>query len=137
LAGASQEPQQTLGEMVIVRQFTRSNNRILTDDEPALETTNSENHFEIKIEAEERPIHRKAKVQDVLEMGQGYQNLHATQKESCAQNMQMTAVGHVSGTEEIVKASQSNFQHVGVAAFKLFKRSPLPTALTSNDLPGG
>jgi hypothetical protein len=31
----------------------------------------------------------------------------------------MTAVGYISDTEEIVKASWSNFHHDGAAAFKL------------------
>jgi len=50
-----------------------------------------------------------AKVYDVLEMGQGSQNLCATQKESHTQNNQMTAVGYISDTKEIVKVSWSNF----------------------------
>jgi hypothetical protein len=33
--------------------------------------------------------------------------------------MQMTAVGYISDTEEIVKASWPLFQHYGAAAFKL------------------
>jgi len=78
-----------------------------------------------------------AKVYDFLEMWQGSQNLCATQKESGAQNKQMTAVGYISDTEEIVKASWSLFQHDGAAAFKLTERSPLPPALSAKDLPGG
>jgi hypothetical protein len=39
--------------------------------------------------------------------------------------------------EEIVKASWSQFQHDGAAAFKLSERSPLPPALSAKDLPGG
>jgi hypothetical protein len=49
----------------------------------------------------------------------------------------MTAVGYLSDTEEIVKASWSLFQHDGAAAFKLSERSPLPPALSGKDLPGG
>jgi len=49
----------------------------------------------------------------------------------------MTAVGYISDTEESVKASWSLFQHDGAAAFKLSERSPLPPALSANDLPGG
>jgi hypothetical protein len=49
----------------------------------------------------------------------------------------MTAVGYISDTEEIVKASWSLFQHDGAAAFKLSERSPLPPALSAKDLPGG
>jgi len=60
--------------------------------DPELDTTSSENDLEMKKEAEERKLHRMAKVHDFLEMWQGSQNLHATQKESRAQNKQMTAV---------------------------------------------
>jgi len=49
----------------------------------------------------------------------------------------MTAVGYISDTEEIVKASWSLCQHDGAAAFKLSERSPLPPALSAKDLPGG
>ena len=37
----------------------------------------------------------------------------------------MTAKGYISGTEEIIKASWSNSQYDGAAAFKLSERSPL------------
>jgi len=78
-----------------------------------------------------------AKVHDFLEMWQGSQNLRATQKESRAQNKQMTAVGYIPDTEEIIKASWSLFQQDGAAAFKLSERSPLPPAWSAKDLPGG
>jgi len=91
----------------------------------------------MKKEVEERKLHRMAKVHDFLQMWQGSQNLGATQMESRAQNKQMTAVGYISNTEEIVKASWSLFQHDGAAAFKLSERSPLPPALSAKDLPGG
>jgi len=78
-----------------------------------------------------------AKVHDFLGMWQGSQNLRATQKESRAQNKQMTAVGYIWDTEEMVKASWSFFQHDGAAAFKLSERSPLPPALSAKELPGG
>jgi len=48
----------------------------------------------------------------------------------------MTAVGYISDTEEIVKASWSVFHHDGAAAFKLSERSPLPPASSAKDLPG-
>jgi hypothetical protein len=57
--------------------------------------------------------------------------------ESRTQDIQMTAIRYISDTEEIVNASWSLFQHHGAAAFKLSERSPLPPALSSNDLPGG
>jgi hypothetical protein len=72
-----------------------------------------------------------AKVHDFLEMWQGSQNLRATQKESRAQNKQMTAVGYISDTEEIVKSSWSLCQHDGAAVLKLSERSPLPPALSA------
>jgi len=128
---------ETLCEKVIVRQFARANNGILAGTDPELDSTHTENDSEMNNEVEERKLHRLAKVHVVLEMWQGSQNLRATQKESCAQNMQMTAGGYISDTEEIVKAFWSLFQHDGAAALKLSKRSPLPPALSAKDLPGG
>jgi len=49
----------------------------------------------------------------------------------------MTAVGYISDTEEMFKASWSNYQHDGEAAFKLSERSPLPLVMSAKDLPGG
>jgi hypothetical protein len=128
---------ETLREKVVVRKFARANNGILAGTDPELDTTNTENDSEMKKEAEERKLNRMAKVHDFLEMWQGRQNLCTTQKESRAQNKQMTAVGYISDTEEIVRASWSLFQHDGAAAFKLSERSPLPPALSAKDLPGG
>jgi len=127
----------TLREKVVVRQSARANNRIFAGIDPELHTTNTQNDSKMKKEAEERKLHRMAKVHDFLEMWQGSQNPRATQKESRAQNKQMTAVGYISDSEEIVKASWSLFQHDGAAAFKLSERSPLPPALSAKDLPGG
>jgi hypothetical protein len=87
--------------------------------------------------AEERELHRMAKVHGFVEMWQGSQILHATQKKSRTQNKQMTVVSYISDMEEIVKASLSLFQHDGAVAFKLSERSPLPPALPAKDLPGG
>jgi len=97
----------------------------------------TENDSEMKKEAEDGKLHRMAKVHDFLEMWQGSRNLHATQKESCAQNKQMTAVGYISAMEDIVNASWSIFQHDGAAVFKLSERSPLPPPLSAKNLPGG
>jgi len=124
-------------EKVVVRRFARANNGILTGTDPELDPTNTENDSEMKKQAEERKLHRMAKVHDFLAMWQGSQSLHATQKDSRAQNKQMTAVGYISDKDEIVKASWSLFQHDAVAAFKLSERSPLPPALSAKDLPGG
>jgi len=78
-----------------------------------------------------------AKVHDILQIWQGSQNLRATQKESRAQNKQMTAVGYISDTEDIINASWSLFEHYGAAAFKFAERSPLPPPLSGKNLPGG
>jgi hypothetical protein len=128
---------ETLREKVVVRQFARANNGILAGTDRELDTPHIENASEMKKAAEEWKLHRMAKVYDFLEMWQGSQNLRATQKESRAQNKQMTAVGYISDMEKIVKASWLLFQHDCAAAFKLSERSPLPPALSSKDLPGG
>ena len=107
----------------------------MAGNDPALDTTAAENDIELKREAEERNLPRMAKVHDFWEMWHGSQNLRATQKESHAQNNQMTAIGYISDSEEIVKPSWSNFQHDGAAAFKLSERLPLPPALSANGLP--
>jgi hypothetical protein len=96
---------ETLRENVVVRQYARANNGILAGENPVLDTTEAENDIELKREAEERKLHRMAKVHDLLEMSQGSQNLRATQRELRAQNKQMTAVGYISDTEEIVGVS--------------------------------
>jgi hypothetical protein len=49
--------------------------------------------MEMKTEVEEKKLPRMAKVHDFLEIWQGGQTLYATQKESCAQNKQRSAVG--------------------------------------------
>jgi len=81
----------TLRKKVDVRQFARANTGILAGTDPELDTRNTENDSEMKKEAEERKLHRMAKVHYFLEMWQGSQNLRATQKESHARNKQMTA----------------------------------------------
>jgi hypothetical protein len=110
---------------------------MLPGTDPELGTTNTETDSEMKKEPEERKLHRMAKIHDFLDMWQGSQNLHATQKESHAQNKEMTAVGYILDMEEIVKASWSLFQHDGAAACKWSERSHLPPALSAKDLPGG
>jgi len=70
-------------------------------------------------------------------MWQGSQNLRATQKESHALTKQMTAVGYISDTEEIIKALWSLFHHAGAAAYKFSERSPLPPPWSAKDHPGG
>jgi len=122
---------------VLVRQFAQTNHEILAGDDPGLDTAETENDFEMKSEAEEKTLRWMAKVHNFLEMRQGRQTLCATQRESDAQKKQMTAVGYISGTEEIIKASWFYFQHDGAAAFKLLEWSPLPPTLSAKDLPGG
>jgi len=78
-----------------------------------------------------------AKVHNFLGIWQGSKNLHATRKEFRTQNKQMTAIGYISDTEVIVKASWSLFHHDGAAAFIFSEWSPLPPALLAKDLPGG
>jgi len=108
----------------------------LAGADPELDTMDTENDTEMKKEAEERKLHRMAKVHDFLEMWQGSQNLRAAQMESHAQNKQITAVGYISDTDEIVKASRSLFQRDSAAAFKLSERSPLLPPLAAKDHPG-
>jgi hypothetical protein len=48
----------------------------------------------------------------------------------------MTAVGYLSDTEEILKASWSNFHHDGATAFTLSEKSPVPPGLSAKDLSG-
>jgi len=128
---------QTLREKVVVRPFARANNGMLAGTDPELDTINTENNSEMKYEAEEITLHRMAKVHNLLDMWQGSQTLCATQKESRGRNKQMSAVGYISDTDEIVKSSWSLFQHDGAAAFKLSEKSPLPPGLDEKDLRGG
>lgn len=76
-------------------------------------------------------------VHNVLEIWQGSQNKHATQKISHTHNQHITAVGCISDTEENINASWSYFQHDRAAAFNMLKRSPVPPALSPNNLPSG
>ena len=62
---------ETRHKMVVVRQLAQANTGILAGNNPALDTTNTEHDSEMKKEAEERTLHRMAKVYDLLEMVQG------------------------------------------------------------------
>ena len=64
-----------------------------TDTE--LDTTNTEKHMEMMIDAGKRKLHRMAKVYYVVEMWQGSQNLCITRKESRAQNTPMIAIAYI------------------------------------------
>ena len=77
------------------------------------------------------------KVHNISEMRQGSHNLRGTQKKSGTQNMQMTAVGYISDTEKMIKASWSHFQHDGAAAFEFSERSQLRPTLSVKDFPAG
>jgi len=122
---------ETLREMVVVTQYGRANNEIWAGDDPSLDRSETDNNLELKREPEGRKLHRMANVHDCLEMWQGSQNLCTTQKESRAQNKQMTAIGFILDMEESIKASWLLFHHDGLAAFKLSERSPLPPALSA------
>jgi hypothetical protein len=126
---------ETHREQVLVRQFARANSGLLAGDDLVLDPDSTDNDMQMKREAEEKTLHRMAKVNNFLEMWQGSQTLQATEKKSHTQNNQMIAVGYFSDTEEIVTASWSNFHHKCAAAFKLSEKSPVPPALPTNDLP--
>jgi len=95
---------ETPWENVLVWQYAHADDGTLAGDDPVLDRSETDNDLEFKSEAEERKLHRMAKVHNILEMWQGSQNLRTTQKESRAQDKQMTAVGYISDTEESVKA---------------------------------
>ena len=96
---------------------------------------NTETELEMKRQEQDRKLYRMVKVHNFLEMWHGSQNLCATQKESRAQNEQLTAVAYISDSEEIRKPSWSNFQHDSAAALKLPERSPfLPASSVKNIL---
>jgi len=128
---------ETLRERVVVRQYAHANEGISAGDDPVLDRSESDNDLELNREAKQRKLHRMAKVHDCLDMWQGSQNLRTTQKESRAQDKQMTAVGYISDTEESVKASLLLCEHNGAAALELSERSPLPPALSAKELTGG
>ena len=61
----------TLRGNVVVMQFARANDGILAGTDPELDNANTESDSAMKKEAEERKLHRMAKVHDFLEMWQG------------------------------------------------------------------
>ena len=128
---------ETLHEIIVVMQFAQAHNGLLSSNDPALDTKNTDNDSQMKREVEHQTLHRMAKDQDCLEMWQGSQNLCATQKESHTQHKQLTAIRYISDTEAIVKVSWSNIQYDGAAAVILSERSRVPPALSAKDLPGG
>jgi hypothetical protein len=83
----------TLREKVVETQFTCAIKGILAGNNSVSHMTITQNDSEMKPAAEQIGLHRMAKVHDFLEIWQGSQALYATQKESCAQNEQRSAVG--------------------------------------------
>jgi hypothetical protein len=108
---------ETLCKNVGVGYFAPPIDVIQVGDHPALDTTNTENDSQKMNVADERHMHKMAKVHDFLVMWEGSQSLHATQKKLHIENDQVTAVGYISDIEEIVKAAWSLFKHDGVAVF--------------------
>jgi len=72
----------------ILLMFARANAVLLAGDDPVLDLTSTDHNMEMKGEAEQKRLHRMAKVHDFLQMWQGSQNLRAAQKESRTQNKQ-------------------------------------------------
>lgn len=126
----------TLREKVVVRQFARANNGVLAGDEADSGPDALENNTEIKKEAEQKKLHRLAKVHDFLELWRGSQELRVTQKASRAQNAAMTAMGYISDTEETQEKSWSTFAHDGVVAFKSNEKA-LPKSLPLTEIGDG
>jgi hypothetical protein len=127
---------ESLRQKVTVRQFARANNTRLAGDIPVSDSTNNNNDSEMKNETEEGTLHTMVRVYDMLKMWQGSQHLCAAQKESRAQQKQITVVGYILNTEEIVKASWSLCQYNGVAAFKLSQNITLGSSVVCKELPG-
>ena len=59
---------ETFREKVVVRQFARANSGLLAGDDPLLDPDSTDNDMEMKREAEEKMLHRMAKVHNFLEM---------------------------------------------------------------------
>jgi len=62
----SKTTNETLCEKVVVRQFAQSNTGIFAAADPELDTTNTQNNSEMIKDAEERKLHRMAKVHNFL-----------------------------------------------------------------------
>jgi hypothetical protein len=77
----------------------------LAGDCALFDTPETRNDFKLKKDAEERKLHRMAKVHNILKQWQRSRTLCTTQKEYRARNKQMTDVQSISDTEQIMKAS--------------------------------
>jgi hypothetical protein len=115
---------ETLGEKVVVRQFARAYEGLLAGDDPVLDSSITDHDMEMKSKAEEMKFHQMAKIHDFLVKWQCSQNPQGTKTESRTQYKQIPAVGYISYTEEMVKASWSTLNHDGAAGFKLLETSP-------------
>jgi len=69
-------------EMIFQSQFAPANNGISAGNIPSLHTTEPENNVELKCKAAARQLGQIAKIDDLLAIWQGSQNLCATQKKS-------------------------------------------------------
>jgi hypothetical protein len=127
----------SLRKYIVVGHFSPANNGLLVSNDSEWDQTSTDHHMEITREAEQKMLEQIGMVCDFLQMWQGSQNLQAIQKESCAQNYRMTAVEYISDTQEIVKVSWSLFQLDGATAYTLEEKSPVPPALSANDLSRG
>jgi hypothetical protein len=106
-------------DVIVWRHCAASIKRIMGGDNPVSDTTVTQINSEMKSDVVKRIWHLMTKVHDISEISQGSRNLRATQKDTCTQSQQMTAVGYNLHMEGIVKAFWSFFQHNGVVAFKL------------------
>jgi len=89
----------------------------------------------MKNEAEKRNLHRIAKAPDFLEMWQGSENLHATQKESSAQNKQIISVGYILDMEAIVRASWSHLPSWWCGCIYIVRMISFATAFVCEESP--
>ena len=71
---------ETVWENVVVRPFAQVNNQTLEGDYTELDSTETENHLDLKRKGEARKFHTLANVRKFLEMWQGSQSLHAVVK---------------------------------------------------------
>jgi hypothetical protein len=94
---------------LVVRQFAQATRGLLAGNNQILDPNSTDNNMELKKQVEEKKLPRMAKVHHVLAMWPGSQTLRATQQASRAENTQMTAVGYILDTEEIIKASCQTF----------------------------
>jgi len=67
----SKSTAETLRDKAVVKLFAWANNGILAGTDAELDTPNTENNSEMMKQAEERKLHRTAKVHGLLEMWQG------------------------------------------------------------------